>query len=75
MNNPKQDMASRKADRLAAIEIADDRTNQSKRDRARNVGAESSGDPGAAGAPTGSGNTLRNGDSDLPLNVDTTNGH
>jgi hypothetical protein len=68
MEHSKLEKTSKRVDRLATIEMADDRTNGSKRDRDRNVGAETAGDPGAGGLPHGDGNTIRSGDTDAPLN-------
>lgn len=67
MDNSKSDKSSKKADRLAAIEMADDRTSRPKREIDRDVGAETPGDPGASGAPQGDGNTIRSRDADVPL--------
>ena len=68
MGHSKLEKTSKRVDRLATIEMADDRTNGSKQDRDRNVGAETAGDPGAGGLPHGDGNTIRSGDTDAPLN-------
>ena len=70
MTNQKTKVAN-KADRLEAIEIADERTEKTPDDLARNVGAETDGDPGNAGTPNGDGNLVRSGDADLPINAGT----
>jgi hypothetical protein len=55
-------------DRLDTIEQADDRTAQSARDRARNIGAQTPGDPGdLLSQPLGEGNYRKQGDAQLPL--------
>jgi hypothetical protein len=53
-----------KADRLATIEIADERTEKTKSELKRNVGAETPGDPGSSGSPHGDGNSV-NADRDI----------
>jgi hypothetical protein len=62
-----------KPDRLDTIEIADERTERTKRDLERNIGAETPGDPGSSGAPHGDGNSVRGRDADLPLNTGINN--
>ena len=55
-------------DRLDLIEQADDRTEQSARERARDVGAQTPGDPGDfLSQPLGEGNYVRQGDREEPL--------
>lgn len=55
-------------DRLDLIEQADDRTGQSARERARDVGAQTPGDPGEfLSQPLGEGNYVRQGDREEPL--------
>ena len=63
--------ADKKAKRLEAIEIADERTERTPDDLARNVGAETDGDPGTAGTPQGDGNSVRSGDADISINPGT----
>ncbi|WP_431637852.1 hypothetical protein ACQVBX_08355 [Dyella sp. KULCS107] len=56
------------ADRLDLIEQADDRTEESARERARDVGAQTPGDPGdLLSQPLGEGNYVREGDREEPL--------
>ena len=57
-----------KARRDEAIELADERTERSPDDRARNIGADTPGDPGAQlSQPEGDGNYQRDGDNEIPL--------
>lgn len=69
MKNKKPDKASKKTARLEAIHIADERTERTKNDLYRNVGAETEGGAGSAGTPSGDGNSVRSGDADLPLDT------
>lgn len=69
MNTDKADKASKKTDRLAAIEIADERTERSATDRARNIGADTDDGPGLAGTPGGDGNSIKSGDAEVPLDT------
>jgi hypothetical protein len=56
------------ADRLDTIGQADDRTAQSDRDRARDIGAQTPGDPGdLLSQPLGDGNYQKQGDAQVPL--------
>jgi len=71
VKNQKVGKPVNKADRLEAIEIADERTERTQSDLDRNIGSETDGDAGSAGSPQGDGNSLRRGDIDVPLNVDT----
>jgi hypothetical protein len=62
-----------KADRLEAIEIADERTEKTKTELERNIGAETPGDPGSSGSPHGDGNSVnsdRDGQPGADLNTD-----
>jgi hypothetical protein len=62
-------------DRLDLIEQADERTEESARERPRDVGAETPGDPGEQmSQPLGDGNYVREGDSDTPLQEQEPNG-
>lgn len=70
MNKP----VSNKSDRLESIEIADGKTDETNRDRDRNIGADTEGSAGPAGAPSGDGNTIRNGDTELPLDTEFDSG-
>lgn len=55
-------------DRLDLIEQADDRTEESARERAHDVGAQTPGDPGdLLSQPLGEGNYVREGDLEEPL--------
>ena len=63
--------AEKSAERLEAIEIADKRTKLTPDDLARNVGAETDGDPGTAGTPEGDGNSQRSGNEDMSSNSGT----
>ncbi|WP_458068506.1 hypothetical protein [Rhodanobacter sp. BL-MT-08] len=63
--------AEKSAERLEAIEIADKRTKLTPDDLARNVGAETDGDPGTPGTPQGDGNSQRSGDEDMSSNSGT----
>ena len=55
-------------DRLDLIEQADDRTEESARERERDVGAQTPGDPGdLLSQPLGEGNYVREGDREEPL--------
>jgi hypothetical protein len=58
MNNRTTVKPNPKADRLEAIEIADERTEKTQAELERNVGAETSGDPGSSGSPHGDGNSV-----------------
>lgn len=55
-------------DRLDDIERADDRTPQSSRERQRDIGAQTPGDPGdLLSQPLGDGNYRKQGDEQIPL--------
>lgn len=55
-------------DRLDLIEQADNRTEESVRERERDVGAQTPGDPGdLLSQPLGEGNYVREGDLEEPL--------
>ncbi len=57
-----------RAGREDAIERADERTGRSPDERARNIGAQTPGDPGTQlSQPEGDGNYQREGDTDVPL--------
>lgn len=59
------------SDRLEDIEHADERTEQSSRERGRDIGAQSPGDPGnLLSQPLGDGNYQKQGDEQIPLNGD-----
>ncbi|HET6432675.1 hypothetical protein [Dyella sp.] len=63
-------------DRLDLIEQADERTEESARERARDVGAETPGDPGEQmSQPLGDGNYLREGNGNTPLREQGPNGN
>jgi hypothetical protein len=47
-----------KTDRLASIEMADERTDKIKRELERNIGAEIPGEPRSTGSPHGDGNSV-----------------
>lgn len=62
-------------DRLDLIEQADNRTEESARERERDVGAQTSGDPGdLLSQPLGEGNYVREGDGEEPLRGQDGNG-
>jgi hypothetical protein len=69
MNHRMPVRSAPKPGRLGAIEIADVRTERTKRELERNVGAETPGDPGSSGSAHGDGNIVRSGDADLPLDT------
>jgi hypothetical protein len=55
-----------KTDRLETIEIADERTEKTKEELERNIGAETAGDPGSSGSPHGDGNSVNADRDDQP---------
>lgn len=59
------------SDRLDDIGRADERTEQSARERERDIGAQTPGDPGdLLSQPLGDGNYKKEGDEQIPLNGD-----
>ena len=71
MKHQKTSAESPKADRLKAIETANERTGQTPDDQARNVEAEMDGDPCTAGVPQRDGNSVRSGDGNISINTGT----
>jgi len=62
------DATDTRSDRLDDIERADERTEQSARERERDIGAQTPGDPGdLLSQPLGDGNYQKQGDEQIPL--------
>lgn len=67
MKIQKADKPLTKSDRLKAIEIADERTERTRSDLDKNIGAETDGNAGLAENLQGDGNSVKSGDTHAPL--------